>query len=133
MPHCKRVWTWLLLCSDRTVITINEDPFPYSEGRLEALENETLIDTRRNLINVFRSLSYVKESASANPLTLLPIRKRLGTTVEETAHRTSDAPGMLFYYLFENWFNSYSLVTRRDSRYGIELDSIVSHFRFLVD
>jgi len=127
LPHCKRVWTWLLLCRDRTVITINEDPFPYSEGSLDRLEGDVLVDTRRNLINVFRSLSYVEEPVSASPLTLLPIRKRLGNTVEENAHRLSDAPGILFYYLFENWFNSYSIVTRRDSRYGIALDDVVSH------
>lgn len=124
LPHCKRVWTWLLLCRDRTVITINEDPFPYKDERYSKQEQYILIETRRNLINVFRSLSYVEEPASANPLALLPIRKRLGNTVEETAHRMQDAPGMLFYYLFENWFNSYSLVTRRDSRYGILLEEI---------
>lgn len=122
LPHCKRVWTWLLLCRDRTVITINEDPFPYSQGSLDHLERDVLLDTRRNLINVFRSLSFVEEPISANPLTLLPIRKRLGNTAEENAHRMSDAPGVLFYYLFENWFNSYSIVTRRDSRYGIALE-----------
>lgn len=84
------------------------------------------MDTRRNMINVFRSISSVEEAASASPLTLLPIRQRLGNTEEENAHRMSDAPGLLFYYLFENWFNSYSLVTRRDSRYGMELENIVS-------
>lgn len=126
LPHCKRVWTWLLLCSNRTIITINEDPFPFSEGRLQHLEDSVLRETRRNLLNVFRSLSHVEEPASTSPLSLLPIRQRLGNTTEETVHRPSDAPGLLFYYLFENWFNSYSLVTRRDSRYGRELENIVS-------
>jgi len=124
LPHCKRVWTWLLLCRDRTVITINEDPLPYSDGNSTKQEQGILVETRRNLINVFRSLSLVEEPASTSPLTLLPIRKRLGNTEEETAHRMQDAPGMLFYYLFENWFNSYSLVTRRDSRYGVLLEGV---------
>ena len=114
-----------MLCANRTIITINEDPYPYSEGRLSHLEGQILLETRRNLINVFRSLSSVDEPGPASPLTLLPIRQRLGHTIEETAHRPSDAPGLLFYYLFENWFNSYSLVTRRDSRYGKELDHVV--------
>ncbi|GAB7348616.1 hypothetical protein MBLNU459_g6993t1 [Dothideomycetes sp. NU459] len=124
LPHVKRVWTWLLLCDDRTIITINEDPFPYSEGRLSRAELCVLADCRRNLCNVFRSLSKVEDPRSASPLTLLPIRRRLGDTREETAHRDSDAPGLLFYYLFENWFNSYSLVTRRESRFGIELNRV---------
>jgi hypothetical protein len=85
-----------------------------------------MMETRRNLINVFRSLSKVEDSREANPLVLLPIRRRLGDTKEETAHRDKDAPGLLFYYLFENWFNSYSLITRRESRYGMELEKLVS-------
>lgn len=130
LPGCKRLWTWLVLMSDKTVVTINEDPFPYSRGRLTHLNDQTLVETRRNLINVFRSLSRVEDPESLSPLTLLPIRKRLGDTEEETAHRTSDAPGLLFYYLFENWFNSYSLVTRKESRYGIELDNVVRNLKF---
>lgn len=125
LPHVKRVWTWLLLLSDRTVITITEDLFPYSQGYITPIQNHILFDTRRNLKNVFRSLSKVEmHGREKSPLTLLPIRRRLGETPQETAHRTSDAPGLLFYYLFENWENSYSLVTRKESRYGIELQRV---------
>ncbi|KAG9993510.1 hypothetical protein KCU72_g20554, partial [Aureobasidium melanogenum] len=124
LPHIKRVWTWLLICADKTVISINEDLYPYSEGRLSHPQHLIMMETRRNLINVFRSLSKVEDNRDANPLVLLPIRRRLGDTKEETAHRDKDAPGLLFYYLFENWFNSYSLITRRESRYGIELERL---------
>ncbi|KAK5137346.1 hypothetical protein LTR08_008923 [Meristemomyces frigidus] len=126
LPHCTRVWTWLLLCDDSTVITICEDPFPYAAGQLSPPERRILKETRRNLVNVFRSLSRVDEDALMvhNPMTLLPIRTRLGDTVEETAHRESDAPGLLFYYLFENWHNSYTLITRKESRYGVELGDL---------
>ncbi len=53
-----------------------------------------------------------------------PIRERLGSTPEEDAHRLADVPGLLFYYLFENWQNGYTLITRRESRYGIELNNL---------
>jgi len=36
----------------------------------------------------------------------------------------ADTPGLLFYYLFENWQNSYTLITRKESRYGTELSSL---------
>ncbi|KAK0856884.1 hypothetical protein LTR87_017894, partial [Friedmanniomyces endolithicus] len=123
LPHCIRVWTWLLLCEDNTVITINEDPFPYANGQLDGLQQRILQETRRNLVNVFRSLSRVDEDArlAHTPTTLLPLRFRLGDTPDETAHRESDTPGLLFYYLFESFHNSYTLVTRRESRYGVEL------------
>ncbi|KAI6858707.1 hypothetical protein KC338_g7611 [Hortaea werneckii] len=126
LPHCTRVWTWLLLCRDNTVITINEDPFPSAQDRLDAIQRRILKETRRNLANVFRALSNVEEDQllTQNPMTLLPIRTRLGDTPEETAHRETDAPGLLFYYLFENWHNSYTLITRKESRYGIELTDL---------
>ena len=126
LPHCTRVWTWLVLCEDNTVISINENPFPFTNGNYSAFQLRILAETRRNLVNVFRSLSTVHNEPllAHNPLTLLPIRTRLGNTPEETAHRDSDAPGLLFYYLFENWHNSYTLVTRKESRYGVELNKL---------
>jgi Mg2+ and Co2+ transporter CorA len=123
LPHCNRVWTWLLLCSDNTVISIHEDPFPFSSNHLTPFEQRILAETRRNLTNVFRSLS-LPDSTQQPALSKLPLRARLGSTPEETAHRPTDIPGLLFYYLFENWHNSYTLITRRESRYGLELNTL---------
>ena len=126
LPHCTRVWTWLILCKDNTVISINEDPFPFSAGRLDHFQQRVLAETRRNLVNVFHSLSLADEGPlmAQKPMALLPIRARLGDTPEETVHRESNAPGLLFYYLFENWHNNYTLVTRRESRYGVQLNKL---------
>lgn len=123
LPHCIRVWTWLVVCSDSTVISINEDPFSYSNGTLDPFQQRVLRESRRNLTNVFRAFSKHEEDLRLiyRPMTVPKIRSRLGDTPEETAHRKQDAPGLLFYYLFENWHNSYTLVTRRKSRYGVEL------------
>ncbi|KAF4556894.1 Hypothetical protein D9617_1g087760 [Elsinoe fawcettii] len=123
LPHCVRVWTWLILCSDRTIITVNEDLFPNSSTPPSPREKAILLRTKQNLINVFRSLSGADDPASS-PVTLLPIRKRLARQQDTESDTSKDAPGLLFYYLFENWYNSYSLVTRRDSRYGKELQTI---------
>ena len=127
LPNCHRVWTWLLLCKDSTVITINEDPFPRdSSNYLSPIQQRIFNETRRNLTNVFRSLSLADSDPMhvRNPMTLLPLRSRLGSTPEESAHRASDTPGLLFYYLFENWQNSYTLITRKESRYGRELAAL---------
>lgn len=127
LPNCHRVWTWLLLCKDSTVISINEDPFPRdSSNYLSPMQQRIFNETRRNLTNVFRSLSLADSDPIhvRNPMTLLPLRSRLGSTPEESAHRASDTPGLLFYYLFENWQNSYTLITRKESRYGRELASL---------
>ncbi|PSK45307.1 hypothetical protein B9Z65_2447 [Elsinoe australis] len=123
LPHCVRVWRWLILCNDRTVITINEDLFPHMTGSPSRREKAVLLRTKQNIINVFRSLS-LAEDTSSSPMTLLPIRKRFTHEDKAVSERSREAPGLLFYYLFDNWYNSYSLITRRDSRYNKELQDI---------
>jgi hypothetical protein len=125
-PHGRRIWNWLLLCEDRTVISISEDPFPFSHGPLQAHELKWLYTVRRNLVSVFRQVTKAPTPFGSNSLTMLPIRHRVGKSEEETAHRPSDVPGLLFYYLFEDWFTTYSLITQRDHGYAAELDRLVS-------
>lgn len=126
VPLAKRVWNWLLLTGDKTVISISEDPFPFTDGNLQPSELKTLYTTRRNLVSVFRQLTKAPTPLRENSLVMLPIRHRIGDSEEETAHRPTDAPGLLFYYLFEDWFTTYSLVTRREHGYAAELDRLVS-------
>ncbi|KAF2761742.1 hypothetical protein EJ05DRAFT_507375 [Pseudovirgaria hyperparasitica] len=124
LPEGIRVWTWLILTVDKTVISIREDPFPYHNGIYEVHEMRSMLTIRRNLINVFRQLSKVHDSSHENAMTILPIRRRIGETVEETAHRPTDAPGLLFFYLFEDWFSAFNLVARREHRYAAELNKL---------
>ncbi|GAM83590.1 hypothetical protein ANO11243_015780 [Dothideomycetidae sp. 11243] len=123
IADCIGAWTWLVLCGDRTVISINEELFPNYHGNLSAQQKGILLRTKQNLVNVFRSLSMAVDPV-ASRANKLPIRKRLAEGQTAAAQRAIDAPGLLFYFLFENWFNSYSLITRRDSRYGKELQKI---------
>ncbi|KAH8730972.1 hypothetical protein GQ44DRAFT_767543 [Phaeosphaeriaceae sp. PMI808] len=124
VPHGKRIWNWLLLCEDKTVITVSEDPFPFIHGDLQAEELKMLYTTRRNLVNVFRQLSKAPTPLSDTAMIQLPIRNRIGNSEEETAHRPTDAPGLLFYYLFEDWGTTFNLISRRDHGYGAELDRL---------
>lgn len=130
-PLAKRVWNWLILTEDKTVISISEDPFPFTNGNLQASELKTLYTTRRNLVSVFRQLTKAPTPLRDASLVMLPIRHRIGNSYEETAHRPTDAPGLLFYYLFEDWFTTYSLVTRREHGYAAELDRLVPAPSFL--
>ncbi|KAF2832831.1 hypothetical protein CC86DRAFT_414443 [Ophiobolus disseminans] len=124
VPHGKRVWNWLLLCEDKTVISVSEDPFPFEDGALRAEELKMLYTSRRNLVNVFRQLSKAPTPLRETALIQLPIRNRVGNSEEETAHRPTDAPGLLFYYLFEDWGTTFNLISRRDHGYGAELDRL---------
>ncbi|CBX92672.1 hypothetical protein IAQ61_005956 [Plenodomus lingam] len=124
MPHGKRVWQWLLLCEDKTVVSVSEDPFPFHNNGLCAEDLRTLFTTRRNLVNVFRQLTKAPTPLREAAFTQLPIRHRIGNSEEETVHRTTDAPGLLFYYLFEDWGSTFNLISRRDKGYANELDRL---------
>jgi hypothetical protein len=128
LPHGKRIWNWLLLGEDKTIITISEDPFPGSGGALTYREQRALGTIRRNLIHVVRQCSKAYTTPEEIAATVLPLRQRLGDSEEETAHRPSDVPGLLFYYLFDDSLGTYSLIARRQNRYATELNSIVSKF-----
>ncbi|KAI9691854.1 MAG: hypothetical protein M1822_007926 [Bathelium mastoideum] len=124
LPEGKRIWNWLLLCDDRTVISITEDPFPFNGGHFSPEEQANVLFLRRNLLNIFLQISKAKDTTKKSPLTTLPIRKSVGNSHEETLHRPSDAPGLLFFFLFEDWYSCYSLVIRREHRYQAELNQI---------
>ncbi|KIW06736.1 uncharacterized protein PV09_02429 [Verruconis gallopava] len=123
-PYGKRVWNWLVLCEDRTVISISEDPYPTRNGMLTQHQQVSLNIIRRNLINTFRQLSKARDSSSDPAQMQLPLRKRLGDSEEEAIHRATEVPGMLFYYLFDDWLNTYSLIARKEHRYARELNAL---------
>lgn len=54
----------------------------------------------------------------------LPIRHRLGSSDEETLHRATDVPGLLFFYLFADELTTYSLIARREHKYAVELNAL---------
>jgi hypothetical protein len=126
LPAGRRIWSWLLLCEDKTVISITEDPFHHHSNPLTIQEKRTLREVRRNILNVFRQLSHAHDSKKDNPIQRLPIRKRVGNSNEETAHRSTDAPGILLYCLFDDWYTTFSLISKREQRYGYELNKLVS-------
>lgn len=149
-PDGVRLWTWLILCYDGTspsprfcqhglnpskdtVISIHENPSQESLDSLnvqdkdEALKNmKALKYTRGNFLNAFRQLSKINDSSvKTNPIMKLSIR--LGSqTPQSSVTPASDAPGLLFYYLFDDWYASYSLVAREEHQYGAKLEDVVS-------
>ncbi|KAK7615485.1 hypothetical protein JOL62DRAFT_7767 [Phyllosticta paracitricarpa] len=130
LPDGKRVWSWLLICEDKTVISIHEDPYPHApvdedgNKKLDLIDHRGLLSIRRNLLNVIRNLSKAHESSHDPAIAMLPIRRRVGDSEEETAHRPSDAPGLLFYVLFDDFFTTYSLVARREHKYAAALNEL---------
>ena len=125
-PNGRRVWTWLLLCDDNTVISIQENLFPRCKDDFSLEQAKTLKSARRNLRNVFKQLSSVNADWRAlHPLQTLDLRKYPSQPPKPTGTR-SDTPGLLFYYLFDDWYTTYGLVAKEEQRYSTVLNRLVS-------
>ena len=124
-PSGVRVWTWLLLLADQTVVSITEDSYPNYGGSLPDNERRVLLNIRSNLINVFKQLSKMHDAKNQNAVTLLPFNRSLGDSDAENSHRPDDAPSLLFYYLFDDWVTTYSLITNKEHQYSEALSRLV--------
>lgn len=46
--------------------------------------------------------------------------------------KQEDGPSLLFYYIFDDWVSSYGLIAKREHKYGVALEKLVScMFAFL--
>ena len=61
-----------------------------------------------------------------NPINKLSIRSGLPKTNAKESE-ISEAPSLLFHYLFDDWYASYSLVAKQEHQYGKQLGNLVSH------
>lgn len=108
-----------------TIIAIHENPFPRHQGALTNTQKKDLGLIRRNLVHVFRHLSKCHEAqGELQAISTFPIRTGL-QNIDGTEITASDAPSLLFYYLFDDWLTSYSLVAKQEHQYGRELDRVV--------
>jgi hypothetical protein len=112
---------------------MHENPFPIGQTNLSSAKDhgknekremhEALVLRRPNLLNSFRQLSKSNNGRnSKNPFMTLGIR----SGVQGTDGSPSDAPGLLFYYLFDDWYSAYSLVIRDENQYTAKLEKLVS-------
>ncbi|KAG5295205.1 ADP-ribosylation factor [Histoplasma ohiense] len=123
-PDGKRVWTWLLICDDGTVISIHENPFPSPTSLNPAQRQQAVEVIRRNTNLVFSAISS-QHIASENSNALITTYVRNFPNETGTAAiNTGEGPSLLFYYLFDNWPANYSLVIGREHSYSAALDQL---------
>lgn len=121
-----------LLTSTDTVISIHENPFPkandLSPEEKESIPRE-IESIRHNLVNVFRQLSKAKEeNQTQNPIMTVHIRPGLHSESQSEMHvADADGASLLFYYLFDDWYTSYSLVARSEHQYSAHLERVVRY------
>jgi hypothetical protein len=119
-PEGKRIWTWLILCDDGTVISVYENPFPQMTS-----DTKVLGTVRRNVLNVFHHLSSVCNTAG-HPSTLMTVQIRDFDLSAQNADGTAplEAASRLLYYLFDDWITTYGLVAKKEHPYGSELERL---------
>ena len=121
LPRGERVWNWLILCDDETVISVVEGRTHGAAGALNIVQG-----SRRNLQNVLKQLSRATSPETRNPMSLVPIRYSIDGDEDSANKAPIDESGLLFYYLFDDWYTTYSLVAKHRNQYGTELNSLVS-------
>lgn len=105
-----------------TVISIQENPFPHPE-KFETIDRiNSLKVIRRNAMLVFAGLSMQSDGKRLNPLMATQVRNFPDTT----SVKSEESASLLFYYLFDDWISSYSLVIKKEHSYSTALETLVS-------
>ncbi|KAL4976317.1 hypothetical protein BDW66DRAFT_135164 [Aspergillus desertorum] len=125
LPDGKRVWSWLILFEDGTVLSIQENPYPdltaFSERELKAVTAAS----RRNIQLIFRGVSRQHSATSENDsLVTIRVRPFHDPGSDTASIQQDDGPSLLFYYIFDDWVSSYSLVAKREHGYSVDLDRL---------
>jgi hypothetical protein len=106
-----RLWSWLFLCDDYTVISVHQ--YPEQVRTLEELKA-----TRTNTLSVLNQLSNCGHG-NTDPLSMQTVRQALTLDVAQ-AHEGPEGASLLFYYLFDDWRAVYLTV----AKYHAELDGL---------
>lgn len=103
---------------------MHENPFPGHQGAWDISQEKELKVIRRNTLNVFGQLS--KANKVQSPIMTLPLRAGIKSIKNTPDHKDENPASLLFFYLFDDWHTTYSLVARREHRYGEQLEKLVS-------
>ncbi|OWP04892.1 hypothetical protein B2J93_4218 [Marssonina coronariae] len=95
----KRLYSWLILCDDQTVISLHEHP-----GQVD--DREDLAAMRSNTLSV---LSQLSNWGIADAISMKTVRQALKL---DSASESAGVEGasLLFHYLFDDWRGVYSTV-----------------------
>jgi Mg2+ and Co2+ transporter CorA len=142
-PEGKRLWSWLVLCDDGTVmlsywssihvLTAIGTVISIHEPLGSIKEQRDIITVRRNMLNVFRSLSlsdaaksHGKSESSVSlgyGLDDLPFRRNMHQPQRESEN-VHGGPSLLLYYLFDDWHSSYEFVLGRGAPYSTQMRNL---------
>ncbi|EQL37620.1 hypothetical protein BDFG_01194 [Blastomyces dermatitidis ATCC 26199] len=123
-PDGKRVWTWLLICDDGTVISIHETPFPGPSGLAPGERQKAVEVIRRNTNLVFSAISSQHIASERGNALITTYVRNFPNETGTAAIKPGEGASLLFYYLFDNWPANYNLVIGREHSYNAALDKL---------
>ncbi|KAJ5091607.1 hypothetical protein NUU61_006477 [Penicillium alfredii] len=128
LPDGQRLWSWLILTEDGTVISIQENPFPRPQRALSTEEVKPVLDVvRRNVRFIFAGVSKQHFAMSeSDSLVTIRVRHFNDYGPDQANIKQEDGPSLLFYYIFDDWVSSYGLIAKREHQYGVALDKLRS-------
>jgi hypothetical protein len=110
-----------------TVISMQENPYPGLSRPNEKELKAVLGIVRRNIQFIFSGVSKQHFASSASDsLITIRVRPFHGGDGDHASIKQDDGPSLLFYYIFDDWVSSYALVAKREHKYGVILDKLVS-------
>lgn len=111
-----------------TIVSIQENPFPRPEVMPLIEKTKPVLDiVRRNVRFIFAGVSR-QHFAMSESESLITIRVRHFTDFgpDQANIKQEDGPSLLFYYIFDDWVSSYGLIAKREHKYGVKLEELVS-------
>ncbi|OJJ49786.1 hypothetical protein ASPZODRAFT_58856 [Penicilliopsis zonata CBS 506.65] len=128
LPDGQRLWSWVILCDDGTVISIQENPFPEIEDNKlpEADTQQAVLNiVRRNVRLIFSGVSRLDRTTSESAsLVTIRVRPFSDDGPDQAGIKQDDGPSLLFYYIFDDWVSSYGLIAKREHKYDTWLDEL---------
>ncbi|KAK0104499.1 hypothetical protein ONS95_004787 [Cadophora gregata] len=110
----KRLYSWLVICDDHTVISLHEHP-----GEIE--DKDDLSAIRANTLSV---LSQLSKLGTADPISLQTVRQALKLDPAQ-GNPGREGASLLFYYLFDDWRAVYLTVATYHRRLDELQDAIL--------
>ncbi|KAL2828493.1 hypothetical protein BDW59DRAFT_143197 [Aspergillus cavernicola] len=125
LPDGRRLWSWLILFDDGTVVSIQENPYPGVATSSDSEMKAVTAVSRRNIQLIFAGVSKQHSASSENDsLVTIRVRPSHDSSPDLASIKQEDGPSLLFFYIFDDWVSSYALVARREHKYGVALDSL---------
>lgn len=82
---------------------------------------------RRNIQFIFSGISKQHANKSqSESLVTVRVRNFHDVGPDPTNIKQEDGPSLLFYYLFDDWVSSFGLIAKRQHKYGVSLETLVS-------